>query len=159
VGLVPFSREWLEAEGFGGFITVASLQESTAAIPGVPGVYVVCAPAPGPGRFLAASEGGWFKRKDPTVPVSTLKDRWHPTTTGLYIGKAASLRSRIGQLVRFGGGAPVGHWGGRYLWQVERSSDFLVAWREADEPRAAEVLLLAEFTERFGAQPFANIAS
>ncbi len=68
------------------------------------------------------------------MPVSVLSSRWHATTDVLYIGKATSLRSRVGQLVRFGGGSPVGHWGGRYLWQVAGSAEFLVAWRAAADP-------------------------
>jgi hypothetical protein len=156
--MTVFSRAGLATAGFACFVRVADLQTSTASVPRGPGVYVVVAPSAGQARFLTASIGGRFKGKDPSVPVSVLSSRWHATTDVLYIGKATSLRSRVGQLVRFGGGSPVGHWGGRYLWQVAGSAEFLVAWRAAADPRADEVDLLAEFVEQYGALPYANIA-
>ena len=73
-----------------------------------------------------------------------------------YIGKATSLRSRVGQPVRFGGGSPVGHWGGRYLWQLEGAESFIVAWRTIPQSEAAEREMIEAFRTAFGALPFAN---
>lgn len=156
-GSEPFSRTWLESAGFTGFSPVTALQASAEGVPPGPGVYVMLAPAARPGRFLETSAGGWFKGKDPTVPVDLLRNRWNEATVTLYLGKATSLRSRLRQLVRFGEGAPVGHWGGRYLWQVEGSPEFLVAWLEDEEPEVTESRLLGSFVSTFGALPFANI--
>jgi hypothetical protein len=143
-----YSRAWLESSGFIGFVTVAGLQRSLEGLPDGPGVYSVLRTVTGGPRFLDANPGGRFKGRDPTV---------RDGTPILYFGKANSLRQRIRALVRFAGGDPVGHWGGRYLWQVAGSSDFLIAWRESDAPRALEADLLADFTAHFGELPFANL--
>src|SRR2546427_3935686 len=110
----------LEAKGFEGFLTTRELSGTRIKdVPVLPGVYVVvCSEAEQP-SFLASSIGGHFKGKDPTVPVSALESRWVPGTDVLYVGKADQLRRRIDQLCRYAGGDHrVGHWGGRYLWQV-----------------------------------------
>lgn len=69
-----------------------------------------------------------------------------------------SLRIRIAELLDFGAGRPVAHYGGRYLWQVEGSERFLVAWRADVDPTRSENRLLRVFSERFGSYPYANIA-
>lgn len=152
-----YSQAWLHSSGFEGFVPVSSLQRSHNAVPAGPGVYVVLRDTASPPRFLATSKGGRFKEKDPTVPVELLRGRWHDRTPILYFGKADSLRERIRALVRFGAGKPVGHWGGRYLWQLEGCEAFLVAWREVAGPREVERDLLADFAAHFGGFPFANI--
>lgn len=110
-----------------------------------------------PTEFLPTSRGGRFKQKDPTVPADALRGRWHAGTPILNVGKADSLRARIQTLLRFATDDPVGHWGGRYLWQVEGSEAFLVGWREEDDPRRLERELLADFAAHFGSLPFANL--
>jgi hypothetical protein len=78
-----------------------------------------------------------------------------------YVGKADRLRRRLRQFADFGAGKPVGHWGGRYLWQLEGSADLAVAWRETPEgsPREAEIELLSRFRAAHGGRPpIANIA-
>lgn len=152
-----YSRAWLQSLGFGGFLPVSSLQRSLNTVPSGPGVYAVVREATTPPEFLPTSGGGWFKEKDPTVPAEVLRGKWHVGTPILYVGKADSLRARIRALVRFAAGEPVGHWGGRYLWQVEGSQTFLVGWREGDDPRELERQLLADFAAHFGGLPFANL--
>jgi hypothetical protein len=98
---------------------------------------------------------------DPTVPVGVLEGRWIPNSELLYVGKANRLRRRIRELSDFGQGRPIGHRGGRFLWQIEGSQDFVVAWMQTPGrgPRDVEVELLAAFRdEHSGRQPFANIA-
>jgi hypothetical protein len=89
-----------------------------------------------------------------------LEARWIPAAEVLYIGKADRLGRRIRELSEFGRGRPIGHWGGRFLWQIEGSAELLVAWLETPgrEPRDLEVEMLGGFRAKFGRQPFANIA-
>jgi excinuclease UvrABC nuclease subunit len=75
----------------------------------------------------------------------------------LYIGKADALRRRVRQYMAFGAGRPVGHWGGRLIWQLADSDALLVAWRETAEPLRVEAELLNAFADVFGSLPFANL--
>jgi hypothetical protein len=164
--VLSFTTAGIADEGFDGFLSVGHLRASRLAeVPKGAGVYVVMRPAAGSPTFLSTSAGGWFKGTDPTVPVSVLEARWISSTEVLYIGKATAgtggrsgLRKRVGQLLAYGSGKPVGHQGGRYLWQVADSDEFLVAWRAVEDPTAEENRLLAAFFEINGAYPFANIA-
>ena len=163
---VSFSRAGIADQGFDGFLTVSRLRSwGLAEVPPAAGVYVVMRLATSSPTFLRKSAGGWFKGTDPTVPVSNLKARWIASAELLYIGKAtvgtrgsSGLRKRVGQLLAYGSGRPVGHQGGRYLWQVADSDEFLVAWRAVEDPTAEENRLLTAFFEAHGAYPFANIA-
>jgi hypothetical protein len=93
------------------------------------------------------------------VSLNALRERWIEDAPVLYIGKAGNLRRRLGEYMRFGAGTPCGHWGGRYIWQVADSARLLIAWTptSAQAPRTVERQLLADFRERFGALPFANL--
>jgi hypothetical protein len=114
-----------------------------------------------PPVFLRSNPGGRFKGRDPTVAMELLEGRWVEGAHLVYVGKADRLRRRLRQFADFGAGKPVGHWGGRYLWQVEGSPDLVVAWRETPEgsPREAEIELLSRFRAAHGGRPpIANIA-
>jgi hypothetical protein len=161
-----FTRSGLTALGFGGFQSVGRLRASSlSSAPDGGGVYAVLRESDDPPQFLTRSTGGWFKRKDPTVPVSVLRSKWVDDAVVLYIGKADAgrsgrrgLRKRLSELLDFGAGRPIGHKGGRYLWQVGGSSEFVVCWREDPTPRASETALLAEFKGAHdGTRPFANL--
>jgi hypothetical protein len=153
-----FSVEGLRHAGFGGFVPARQVfLDRAAAVIGGPGVYVVLRTAQTAPEFLEISKGGHFKEKDPTVASSVLRARMVAGTPVLYIGKADSLQRRIRQLLDFGNGRPVGHYGGRYLWQLAGSDEFLIAWRTDPSPRAAETELLDAFISEFGSLPFANI--
>ncbi|MGH2725100.1 MAG: hypothetical protein ACRDI0_12755 [Actinomycetota bacterium] len=130
-------------------------------MPRTAGIYVVLREEKGPPTFLTTNPGGQFKGKDPTMDPTVLEAKWVEDAHVLYIGLGSVLRNRLRQFARFGAGAPVGHWGGRYLWQLQGAMDFLVAWRETPEapPREEELALLARFRELHGGRaPFANIA-
>jgi hypothetical protein len=62
--------------------------------------------------------------------------------------------------MEFGKGRDVGHWGGRYIWQIQDSDDFLIAWKPLtnEEPDTIESALIEEFRNKFGKRPFANLA-
>ena len=161
------SRRDLEAKGFKGFCTVNDLRTNgLSGIPSVSGVYaVVRERSPEPMEFLSCSPAGWFKGKDPTLPVAALKDRWVEGAEILYIGKAGgggsrpdrTLRARIAELLSFGAGVPCAHWGGRSVWQIEGSENLLVAWVEATDPVSLERSLIRDFKDQNnGQRPFAN---
>ena len=151
--------------GFDGFVTVSALQASKCCeVPNKPGVYLVVRPSSVLPEFLNESVGGRFKGNDPTVPTRTLESKWVENTLVLYIGKAgprtATLRSRLLQYVRFGQGQRIGHWGGRYIWQLRESYDLLVCWKitALDSPRMIEKALMNEFKQAHGKLPFANLS-
>ena len=160
------SIDGIRGFGFSGFQTVTHLRDTRLkCVPSLPGVYMVLTDQMVKPQFLAASVGGHFKGRDPTVPVSELEANWVPGAIVLNIGKAggtgsqATLRKRLSQYVRFGAGKPVGHRGGRYIWQLEGSDQLKLCWMPTpdDEPRGVEAKLIASFVERFGQRPFANL--
>lgn len=119
---------------------------------------------PAPPNFLDQSVGGHFKGKEPKVAVHQLERKWIKNAVVLNIGKAggrgrASLKNRINQYMLFGQGRQVGHWGGRYIWQLRDSQDLILCWKSTPEstPRDLEKTLIREFEEAFQGLPFANL--
>lgn len=152
-----FDRPALETVGFLGFARVDSLKRGCAEIPESAGVYVVLRDSKAHVSFLPESVGGHFKGRDPSFDAARLEGEWIEGADTLYIGSAGNLRRRVDQLVRFGQGEPIGHWGGRALWQLSDHASFLIAWQVADDPVGREAALLGAFHERFGRLPFANL--
>jgi hypothetical protein len=157
-----FSRIDLEALGFEGWCTWAALRQAHfAAVPAGPAVYVIYRAAAAAPSFLGVNPGGRFKDKDPSVPLDVLTSSWVPGAHVVYIGKADVADRRLKQFARFGAGEPVGHWGGRYIWQLSDSDELLVAWHEiswVEQARQYEKRLLARFGELHGVvRPFANL--
>jgi hypothetical protein len=140
-------------------MTFAALrEEGLASVPATPGVYAVF--AAGDPAFAEVSCGGHFKGKDPTVPVATLRGEWVPGSDVLYIGKANVLNRRLREFAAFGAGRPIGHWGGRYIWQLEGCQDLMVGWvaTPEEDPRIVEGRLLESFVAEHGGFPFANLS-
>jgi hypothetical protein len=157
-----FLRPALEAAGFVGWRTWDALRrDGFAEIPAGPAAYVVYRPSAGPAVFLEANPGGRFKGQDPTVDPAVLGAKWVPDAHTVYVGKADVANRRLKQFARFGAGEPVGHWGGRYIWQLVDSDELLVAWHAISWDEAAreyEKRLLARFGELGdGRRPFANL--
>jgi hypothetical protein len=120
-------------------------------------VYVVRRDKSRPPAFLEQSVGGRFKGRDPSVPIDRLASEWVEGTDIVYVGRAKNLRQRVNQLARFGRGEPIGHWGGRLLWQLADHRELEIAWLEDDAPDFLEVELVAEFVESHHQLPFANL--
>lgn len=156
-GREDWARVALAASGFEGWITFAELARRLDALTLSGGVYIVFR-FDGEPRFLADSPGGRFKGRDPSVSVDALLANWVTGAEVVYIGKADNLRRRLREYARFGEGAPVGHWGGRLIWQLEDSVELLVAWRPTPGrvPREVEAEMLDAFRTVFGKPPFAN---
>jgi hypothetical protein len=154
-----FTRERLECDGFVGWRTFDDLRsDRLAAVPQEGGVYVVVRSSLKEPAFLEANPGGRFKGRDPTVDSAALQANWVNGAEVVYIGKANSLKRRLGEFERFGGGGPIGHWGGRLIWQLADSGGLLVAWKPTPgrDSKAVETKLIADFREIFGKPPFAN---
>lgn len=161
------TKKDLENLGFKGFIPVKELLLDISAIPNVNGVYAVVRNNTDKPVFIEKGTGGHFKGRNPNVDLNTLKIKWVENTEILYIGKAGGgssknrLNKRIKQYLDFGNGKDVGHWGGRYIWQLKDSYDLCFCWKETEVdtlPRDEELRLILEFKESHeGKLPFANL--
>jgi hypothetical protein len=145
-------------------ISIGALRKSRCSgVPREPGVYVILRASDRMPEFLRKSRGGWFKGKDPSVPLDEVRTQWVKGAHVVYVGKAAGrkgLNRRVCQLVDFGSGKAVGHRGGRLLWHLPQSEKLLVRWRtcpgtEADQ---AETNAIGSFKAVYeGKRPFANM--
>ena len=155
----------LKTYGFSDFYSISYVCQHYNLIPKLPGVYIVIIDK-AQKIFMNRSTGGSFKGKDPQVPIDTLNDKWVDETLVLYIGKAGSqgsssnLQKRIKAYIDFGNGKPVGHWGGRYIWQLKDSGKLKIAWKVldiSDSPRDVEKALINQFLNKYKMLPFANL--
>lgn len=146
-------------DGFIGFVPVSELRGNTKVMPESGGVYIVVRESDKAPKFLTEGTGGFFKGKNPNVSIDELKVNYVADSKIVYIGKATSLKKRVGQLLRFGAGSAVGHWGGRYLWQLADSNNLLIAWKPTPtvDPRTEEVRMLEKYVSLHGKLPFANL--
>lgn len=162
------SLDAIRAAGFVGVRTIRELQATRCRdVPQDPGVYLVVRQSSRVCAFSTRSCGGWFKGEDPGLPVSQLRQHWVDKAMVIYVGKAgggrskAHLQQRLRAYMRFGAGEPVGHRGGRLIWQLEDCLDLIVCWRPSGDQDAAltESELIRKFADIYGRRPFANLRS
>jgi hypothetical protein len=152
--------KYFQEAGFEGFLPFSRLLAETTLVPTVPGIYVVLRNPNNDPVFLNKSPAGWFKDKNPSVTTDQLASSWVRNAHMLYIGATSrTLRQRVRELVRFGNGANVGHYGGRMLWQLDGIWSAKLAWRQAESEDAGDDKrqLLDLFDGMYGSLPFANI--
>lgn len=156
----------LKGNGFQGFVKIKDLQNNKCNyVINSPGVYLVLFPNDQNPIFLEENIGGHFKGRNPTVPKNILEDKWVDSTKVIYIGQAgggkskATLQKRLWQYMRFGKGEPVGHWGGRYIWQLSNSDELIICWKIIinEDSKRVESELIENFKYKFGKRPFANL--
>ncbi len=160
-----------EELGFEGFKSVSELMDSVDVVPDKKGIYMVLRVATSVPVFVEQGTGGFFKKKNPNVTIQELEKNWIAGELILYIGKAGgtkkdgtasevTLQERIALYMCFGQGKPVGHWGGRLIWQLEDAKDLIVCWKvlEKEEPREEEKKMIQAFKKQHeGKRPFANL--
>lgn len=158
-----FTRRGLTARGFVGFETFKGLDLSH--VPTDAGVYALLRERDSPPVFLSRNPAGWFKGEDPTVPVADLAEGWPIGAHCVYIGKAGpgksgrrGLRKRIMELRQFADGRPVGHRGGRRIWQLADADDYVICWMRTPglDPAAVEDDLIKSFVAVHGKRPIGN---
>lgn len=153
-------KEKLMNEGFEGFVSVKHLKSefSASCIPNQEGVYHILRLNESKPTFLATGTGGYFKKKNPNVDMKTLELNWVEDEPIVYIGKATDLNKRLQQYMQFGCGKNVGHYGGRYIWQLEDSDELIVCWKRTANSGEVESKMIAEFKKSHnGKRPFANL--
>lgn len=159
--------EDIKSAGFEGFIKISELSNDTKVIPKIRGVYMVLNLDNQAIDFLEVGTGGFFKNKNPNVEIEILNQNWIEDSIVVYIGKTggldskATLQSRIKQYLDFGKGKNVGHWGGRYIWQLKNAQNLVFCWKELpnEDPRAVEAKLIEDFKSIYKNRPFANLAN
>ena len=148
-------------DGFEGGFTVRELRRNNDLIPTVPGVYIVVRKTSAQPSFLEIGVGGHFHGRNPNVEIEELQRNWVEGEPVVYIGMTnQTLRNRINTYLSFGKGEKVGHWGGRYIWQLSDHEDLVFYWKPMSEgsPKGYESQLIAEFKMlNGGARPFANL--
>lgn len=164
-----FTKDELIERGFEGFASIKQLMNDSSKLPDFSGVYILLNKdsitldennKPMYSSFIFPGTGGFFKDRDPNVEISTLQRKMHPDSKVMYIGKATNLKRRIKQYLSFGQGKNIGHYGGRYIWQLRYSSKLILAFKKVSGdvlPENYERELINLHKERFDRLPFANL--
>jgi len=166
-----FSKDDLLDMGFTGFIRLKDIGNDFNIFPETKGLYIICTDVNQDISFCNPGTAGFFKGKDPNVTIDELNRKWVEDANVLYIGRAggtakngrvyrSTLKTRIMQYIKFGRGKNIGHWGGRYIWQIKGSEDLMIAYKilEEENPVIEEQELINKFKSHYnGRLPFANL--
>lgn len=77
----------MKKDGFEGFQTIEELWKSKKGIPKSKGVYFVLYLSQNHPVYNETGSGGFFKGKNPNVPVDILEKKWVNETLVIYIGR------------------------------------------------------------------------
>lgn len=160
----PAKIDGISLDGFTEPVGIGTLRETRCSgVPESSGVYLIVRTSDCVPEFLEKSTGGAFKKKDPTCPPEFVRKNWVQGAHVVSVGKAAGqngLRRRLDDLVAFGYGEAVGHWGGRLLWHLPDREKLLVRWRTCCPEQAdkAETNAVGSFKNVYdGRRPYANL--
>jgi hypothetical protein len=165
------SVDVLRAGGFSGFTKVRDLFRSCSNVPNERGNYLALYLDGNRPEFVPKGVGGFFKGKNPNVSTAELESTWVDGPIVIYIGQAGGIRAgkwsnetlngRISTYMKFGQGRNVGHFGGRYIWQIRNYGDLALCWKpwpnKMKDPKQVEGEMIQEFKARYGKRPFANL--
>lgn len=153
--------EDLRNQGFEGFLTVRELRKDSSKVPSKDkGVYFVINPAYNRPSYIVPGVGGFHQGKDPNVSIDELKINHVRGAQVVYIGRSRrNLHSRIDEFIRFGKSEDIGHYGGRYVWQLENYLDLIICWKKTgkDDPNEVKKDYLRLFKKQYEKRPFANL--
>jgi hypothetical protein len=151
----------LKSVGFEGFRRIGDLFLSCFDVPDASGIYLVLYLNEDHPKFVSEGVGGFFKGRNPNVSEFKLEENWVNDTIVIYIGQTEdSLNRRITRYMDFGKGKPVGHYGGRYIWQIQDYCSLVVGWKacpEGFDSRKIEGEFMRRFKRIHGRLPFANL--
>ena len=123
----------IKENGFIGFVSFGKLFDSSILPPDSGGVYMVIRLSDMQPIFVEAGSGGFHKGRNPNVSIDELQANWVEGAKFVYIGKSVNVRKRLKQYQRFGKGQNVGHYGGRFIWQIKDAmNDLVVCWKKVD---------------------------
>jgi len=160
---LPATIDGISLEGFSEPVSVRILRETRCSgVPQSSGIYLVLRMSDCLPKFLEKSTGGAFKKEDPTCVPEFVGQNWVEGARVVYVGKAAGgsgLRRRLDDLIAFGYGKAVGHWGGRLLWHLPEKENLLVRWRTctAGDADKEETKAIGAFRSHYGMRPYANL--
>lgn len=158
--------EIIESWGFEGFLPVSKLKlaKYLNTVPRRPGVILVLNPTLKKPNWLSKSVGGHYEDKDPTVTSECLDKNWVDRATILYVGQTGqtrgedrTLHKRISELIQFGSGKPIGHRGGRLIWQLDNHNELVICWLVDRNPAEVKKEIISEFKFNHDSLPFANL--
>jgi hypothetical protein len=157
--------ESIRNSGFSGFKKISEIKLDSSLVPNIKGVYLVLRPLDSEVEFVKKGTGGFFKDMDPNVDLIELKKKWLEEANIIYIDNAGdtdgsdTLNSKINQYLNFGKGDKVGHWDGRYVWQIKNIKDYIICWKELpnDWTKSVKINLLELFRQKYNNLPFANL--
>jgi len=161
----------IKSDGFVGFIKISDLFDDVTIVPDERGVYFILYLDSNPPQFSERGVGGFFKGKNPNVPLQYLESNWVEGSIVIYIGQAGgikagnwsnqTLQTRIKKYMKFGQGYNIGHYGGRLIWQLGNYKDLVLCWKalqgKIEDPKEVESKLISDFKGIYGKRPFANL--